>query len=209
MDEVPRTDELALRRPWLSAAFVVMMGSRILGAAVSPLLVAHVPLALLALSPVLAHLVLVAGMSSAWSYWAVALPLCTAHCLLGYALGRVEGPRAVRWLVARGITTEGRVRRLLTPLRWSAPLLVLAIPGPVVCTLAGASSARARTFVPALTLAQILWVGLCRFFGEALLVWIAALRLEIARHALPLTLATALVAAWFHFRKKSRARNSG
>lgn len=202
MSEGPGNDVGSTRRPYLATAFVLIMGARIVGAALSPVLFAHAPLALLALSPVPAHLVLVAGVSSPISYWALALPICAGQCLLAYLFGRSEGTRALRWLVARGIASEGRVERLVKPVRLSAPLFVLVIPGPIASTLAGAFAAPARLLVPAIVVAQTLWVGLCRFFGEALLGWIAALRQEVVAHALPLTIVTAAVAAGFHFRKK-------
>ncbi|MDI3281973.1 hypothetical protein [Polyangium sp. 15x6] len=202
MSEGPGNDVLATRRPYLATAFVLIMGSRIVGAALSPVLFAHAPLALLALSPVPAHLVLVAGVSSPIAYWAIALPICAGQCLLAYLFGRSEGTRALRWLVARGVASEARVERLMKPVRMSASLLVLVIPGPIASTLAGAFAAPARLLVPAIVVSQTLWVGLCRFFGEALLHWIAALRQQVVEHALPLTLVTAAIAAWVHFRKK-------
>ncbi|MDI1444243.1 hypothetical protein [Polyangium sp. 6x1] len=209
MSEGPGSDIRATRRPYLATAFVLIMGSRIVGAALSPVLFAHAPLALVALSPVPAHLVLVAGVSSPVAYWAVAWPLCAGQCLLAYLFGRSEGPRALRWLVARGVASEARVERLVKPVRTSAPLLVIAIPGPIVSTLAGAFAAPARLLVPAIVLSQTLWIGLCRFFGEALLVWIAALRAEVMHRALPLTLVTAAIAAGLHFRKKWTKRAEG
>ncbi|MRG96110.1 hypothetical protein [Polyangium spumosum] len=202
MSDGPGNDVLATRRPYLATAFVLIMGSRILGAALSPVLFAHAPLALLALSPVPANLVLVAGVTGPAAYWAVALPLCAGQCLLAYLFGRSEGTRALRWLVARGVASEGRVERMMKPVRTSAPLLVLAVPGPIAATLAGAFAAPARVLVPAIVLAQSLWVGMCRFFGQALLGWIEALRAEVVEHVLPLTLITVAIAAVVHFRKK-------
>lgn len=196
---------LAARRPYLATAFVLLMGSRILGVAVSPMLIAHAPLGLIALSPVPANLVLVAGMSQPFAYWAIALPVCIGQCLLAYFFGLYEGPRALRWLVARGMTSEARIERLMKPVRTSAPLLVLAVPGPIVSTLAGAFAAAPRALVPAIVVSQVFWIGLCRFFGQALLVWIAALRLQVMEHALPLTLVTAAIAALIHWRKNGSA----
>jgi len=206
MIEAPGGDILATRRPYLAAAFVLIMGSRILGTALSPVLFAHAPLALLALSPVPANLVLVAGVTPPALYWAVALPICAGQCLLAYLFGRSEGTRALGWLVARGVASEGRVERLMKPVRTSAPLLVVVVPGPIAATLAGAFAAPARALVPAIFLAQALWIGLCRFFGQALLGWIEALRWKVIEHALPLTAITVAIVAWVHFRKKWRKR---
>jgi membrane protein DedA with SNARE-associated domain len=185
--------------PYLLTAFLLMMGGRVAGAALSPMLLAHAPLALLVVSPVLAHMVVVAALASPLAYGAVVLPVSIGHCLLGYALGRTHGTAAVRWLIERRVLTEGRAATLLSPIRKAAPLVVLAIPGPVVCTLAGASVSSPRVFVPAMVLSQILWASLCWAFGAALLDGIAALRAEVAHHALPLTLVTVAIVAFVRF----------
>jgi hypothetical protein len=186
-------------------AFLLMMGGRILGVALSPMLLAHAPLALLALSPIPANLVVVGALSAPAPYYAIAVPIPIVQCLIGYALGHLEGPRLIDFLVRRGVASEARLHRLLAPVRISAPLLVFALPGPIVCALAGASAASVRVFMPALVASQIVWAFLCRLFGEALLTWIAAARVEIARYALPLTLITTAIAVLLHFRRSRRA----
>lgn len=177
----------------IGGAFVLMMVGRIAGAAISPLLLAHAPLALLAISPVIAHMVVVAALSDALPYYLVTVPVTIFHCGLGFFLGRLQGPRVVDFLVRKNIASEAKIQRLLTPLRVSAPLLVFVVPGPLVCALAGASSVLRRTFLPALVGSQVLWAVLCRLSGQALLGGIAEMRQWFVRHALPLTAVTVAI----------------
>lgn len=177
----------------VGGAFILMMAGRIAGAAISPLFLAHAPLALLVISPVIAHLVIVAALSTAAPYYAIAIPITIAQCILGFFLGRMQGPFIVQFLVRKGLSTEDKLQRLLAPLRVSAPLLVFAVPGPIVCALAGASAVPRRTFLPALVGSQVLWIVLCRLFGQALLGSIAAFREGIVRHAIPLTVVTLFI----------------
>ena len=188
----------------VGGAFVLMMAGRIAGAAISPLLLAHAPLALLVISPVIAHLVLVAALSDPSSYYAITVPVSIAQCALGFYLGRLQGPRIVEFLVRRGIATENKLQRLLAPLRVSAPLLIFVIPGPIVCALAGASAVSRRAFLPALVGSQILWAVLCRLFGRALLGGIAEMRLWLAQYALPATVVTVLIVLLIRFRRSRR-----
>lgn len=191
-----------MRARILAGAFVVMMAGRIVGAAVSPMFLAYAPLLLVVVSPVIGHLVIVAALSEPVPYYATTISVSVAHCLLGFFLGRIQGPAVVEFLVRRRIASEHRVHRLLSPLRASAPLLAFLLPGPIVCTLAGASDVPRRTFLPALVGSQIAWAVLCRLSGQALLGVIAAIREGIVRHTVPLTVVTVLIVVVVHFRRR-------
>ncbi len=190
----------------VGGAFVLMMAGRIVGAAISPLFLAHAPLVLLVISPVIAHLVIVAALSPAAAYYAIAIPVAIAQCSLGFFLGRLQGPLVVEFLVRKGIATEGKLQRLLAPLRVSAPLLVFVVPGPIVCALAGASAVPRKTFLPALVASQILWIVLCRLSGQALLGSISALREGLVRYAIPLTVVTLLIVLILRFGRSMRRK---
>lgn len=194
-----------MHRRIVGGAFVLMMAGRIAGAAISPLFLAHAPLGLLVLSPVIAHLVVVAALSEPVPYFSIAVLVSIAHCGLGFFLGRLQGPRIVDFLVRKKIASEAKLQRLLSPLRVSAPLLVFLIPGPIVCALAGASTAPSRTFLPALIASQIVWVGLCRLLGQKLLGGIATMREGLIRHAIPLTVVTVLIVILVRFVRQRRA----
>lgn len=181
-----------------------MMAGRIVGAAISPLLLAHMPLALLVVSPVIAHLVLVAAFSEPIAYFSIAAPTMVAHGLLGFYLGRLQGPWIVEFLARKGIASEAKVQRLLAPMRVSAPLLVFLVPGPVVCALAGASNVPRKIFLPALVGAQLSWCFACRLFGQSVLGGIAAFRDGIVRHAIPLTVVTVLIVIGLRLRRAYR-----
>jgi len=192
----------------LGGIFVVVMGARIVGAALSPMLLAFAPLALLALSPVPACLVAVAALSAPLGYYAVAVTIPIVHGMIGYFLGCAQGPFITSFLVRRGVATEARLTRLLSPVRVSAPLIVCLIPGPIVCALAGASGTSLRYFAPALVFSQILWAFFCRLFGEGMLAWIATMRAELAHYALPLTLVTTAIVFVVYWRRRSRSASS-
>lgn len=194
------------QRGVIGGAFVLMMAGRIVGAAISPLFLAHGPLGLLVLSPVIAHLVLVAALSEPVPYFSIAVVISIAHCLLGFVLGRLQGPLLVDFLVRKELASEAKLQRLLSPLRVSAPLLVFLIPGPIVCALAGASAAPSRTFVPALIASQFVWVGLCRLLGQKLLGGIAALRAGLVQYAIPLTIVTVLIVISLRFLRYRKSR---
>lgn len=196
------------RDSYLLAAFIAMMGGRVVGFALLPLLLAQAPLALLALSPTIGHLVMAAPLVSPLAYWAVALPVSLGGCVLGYALGRLHGVAALRLLVARGVFQEPSVQALLAPVRRAAPLVVLAFPGPLVSMLAGVAASRPVVFLPTTTLAQVLWVALCQRGGLALLGWLGARRAELSaflmRWALPLTLVTLGVVLLVYLHRRRR-----
>jgi membrane protein DedA with SNARE-associated domain len=178
---------------------VLMMAGRIIGAAISPLLLAHAPLALLLISPVIAHLVVVAALTEPIAYFAIAVPVAISQCALAFYLGRLQGPQIIDFLARKNLASEAKLQRLLSPLRVSAPLLVFLVPGPIVCALAGASAAQRRTFLPALVASQVVWIGLCRWLGQTVLGGIAAMRQGLVRHAIPLTVATVLIVILVRF----------
>jgi membrane protein DedA with SNARE-associated domain len=194
-----------LKQGLVGGAFVLMMAGRIVGAGISPLLLAHAPLALVAISPVIGHLVIAAALTEAIPYYSVAVSVTVIHCGLGFFLGHLQGPRIVEFMIRKGIASEKKLQRLLAPLRVSAPLLVFLLPGPIVCALAGASAVPRRTFLPALVASQVMWAVLCRLSGQALLGGIATLREGLVRHAIPLTVVTVLVVLGIRFRRSRRS----
>ena len=196
---------LPARRPLLLTAFLVMIAGRVAGAAFSPALLAHAPLLLLLLCPAIAYLVLVAALVSPAAYYAVALPMSALQCGLGYLLGRAQHEDALRWLVSRGLLRQGSVDTLLPIVRRAAPLMLLLLPGPLVCLLAGVAGCRPRVFWPLMLLAQLAWVVACQRSGVALLGWLALRRAQLTPYALPLTLVTITLAAAIHlWRRRQR-----
>jgi membrane protein DedA with SNARE-associated domain len=202
----PRDSASNKQRRIVGGAFVVMMAGRIVGAAISPIFLAHAPLGLLVLSPVIGHLVVVAALAEPIPYFSIAVLVSILHCGLGFVLGDLLGPRLVDFLVRKNLASEAKLQRLLTPLRLSAPLLVFLIPGPIVCALAGASAASRRSFIPAMIASQIVWVELCRRLGQSLLGGIATMRAELARNVIPVTVATVLIVIFVRFVRLRRSR---
>lgn len=204
-------------RPHLFTAFVLMMGGRVLGAALSPLLLAHAPWALLVVSPVVAHLVLVAGLVPLPAYYALALTIGTAQVVLGYALGRAHGPDALQRLVERGVFRQRTVDALLPLSRRAAPLLLVLLPGPLAATLAGAVGCRPRVFAPVMLASQVAWTVACQVSGAALWRGLAARAAPLGRYALPATLVTVTLALliyqgrgrWRGRRRRAAAASAG
>jgi len=201
----PRNSASSKQTRIVGGAFVLMMAGRIVGAATSPIFLAHAPLGLLVLSPVIGHLVVVAALAEPIPYFSIAVLISIAHCGLGFVLGCLQGPKLIDFLVRKKLASESKLQRLLTPVRVSAPLLVFLIPGPIVCALAGASAASRRTFIPALIASQILWVELCRRLGQSLLASIATMRAELAHNVIPITAVTVLIVVLVRFVRHRRS----
>lgn len=163
-----------------------------MGVALAPVLLVTQPAALLLLSPFLIHLVLVAGLIDPWLYAGIALPVCLFQCVIGYLLGAHGAPHVKHW-IGQLVAGSSTARSMLLWLDRAAPLVLLAIPGPIICAAAGASGVGTRVFYPWMVTAQIAWVGATLAFGLALTRQIAYAQEFAFRHLLPLT---ALTAGW-------------
>jgi membrane protein DedA with SNARE-associated domain len=195
------------RRAALSVAYLTMLGLRAAGAALSPALLAHAPLALIATSPFLHHLVLTAPLVPPAAWLPVALGVSVAQCWLGWAFGRAHGPAAVDWLTGRGLIAPAKAARVVGAFERAAPLVLLAVPGPIVATLAGGAGLTARRFAGPMLVAQVVWVGLCFMLGDALTDAIAGVQAVAVEHALPLTVLFFAAAAYRWRRRAQRSRH--
>lgn len=186
-------------------AFPAMVGGRVLGAALSPMLFAHAPALLIALSPFLVHLVFVAPLVPAAVYFPIALAITTLQCVIGYAFGSTFGPRAQQWLVERTPLSQARAEMFLGLVRRTSVFAMFAVPGPILGTIAGVAGIKRRTFGLAVFPAQAIWVTAAYFVGEALLEWIAIARGFAVQHAFKLTAATLTIVAgrWLYNRLRS------
>lgn len=168
-------------------AFPTMVAGRVLGAALSPMLFAHAPAVLIALSPFLVHLVFVAPLVPPEVYFPLALTITTLQCAIGYAFGATFGPRAQKWLVDRTPISQARTDLFLGIVRRASAFAMFAVPGPILGTIAGVAGIKRRTFTIAVFPAQAIWVTAAYFAGEALLEWIAIARGFAVAHAFKLT----------------------
>jgi len=178
----------------LAVAVVTVMGT--LGSAFSPALLVHYPLALLALSPDIRHLVLVAAQVDYGPALAAGLPRRAAGLAAMYGVGFFYGPVALLWF-------EQKAPRLGGALRWfealfarfGAPLLVL-FPVYTLGALAGAAGTRLKVFVPAMLLGQALYITAGYYLGDAVTEWTQPFVRWLTEHIVASTLVcVALVGA--------------
>jgi membrane protein DedA with SNARE-associated domain len=175
-----------LQKRWI-VAFTMVMGARVTGLALLPILLVQAPLVLLVLSPILAHLVLTGAILSPWTYFTAAMATSIVQSLIAYWFGLQLGERARTWLEGRGAATHAATTRVLGWMKKAAPLVLLAFAGPPVCALAGVSRVRGAVFYPAMVVAQLVWVGLCWWFGAAVTEQVEEVRVFVARHLIELT----------------------
>ncbi|MFK7988972.1 MAG: hypothetical protein AB8I08_23340 [Sandaracinaceae bacterium] len=175
------------------ASTILVVGSSVFGAAISPYLLTHAPALLLLMSPEPRHVVLTAGLLPG----TLVVPLVIARRVVGlmalYATGWVYGQAAVEFAERR----MGRMGRFLRWVedklsRWGAPV-VLVLPMPVVCVMAGVAGTRLRTTVFALFLGQCFWTTATFVFGEVVLDWTTPLIAFLGRHVVGATVVCALV----------------
>lgn len=178
---------------WVALAFPAMVAGRVLGAAISPLLFAHLPVLLIAMSPFLIHLVAVAPLLSEAVYFPVAIVVTTVQAMIGYHFGRTLGSEALAWIMERVPLPPVWVERLLKWVRRLSVPAVCAVPGPVMGTVAGVAKVPRRIFFVLVAPAQIAWVSAAYFVGEALLEYIAVGRGFVIAHAPGLTVLTVLL----------------
>jgi membrane protein DedA with SNARE-associated domain len=185
-----------------------VMGARLTGLALLPVLLVQAPVILLLLSPILAHLVLTGAILSPWTYFLVGLATSIVQSLIAYWFGLQLGERARLWLEGRGAATHALTTRVLGWMKKASPLVLLAMAGPPVCALAGVAKVRPAVFYPAMLLAQLVWIGLCYWFGAAVTEQVELVREFVALHLIELTaIALALVGGrqLWKWRRRQRA----
>jgi membrane protein DedA with SNARE-associated domain len=178
------------------------------GLALLPVLLVQAPLILLLLSPILAHLVLTGAILPPTTYFLVGLATSIVQSLIAYWFGLQLGERARMWLEGRGAATHALTTRVLGWMKKAAPVVLIAMAGPPVCALAGVAKVRAAVFYPAMLAAQLLWIGLCYWFGAAVTEQVELVREFVARHLIELTaIAVALVGGrqLWKWRRRQRA----
>ena len=178
----------------IGIAFSTMVTCRVLGAAISPLLFAHLPVLLIVMSPFLIHLIAVAPLVGPAVYFPVALVITTAQALVGFYFGNILGVRALEWLLERVPFPPSFADRLLDLVRKASVVAIFAIPGPILGTIAGVAGVKRRTFHLLVAPAQAIWVTAAYLIGEALLEYIEILRGYVVEHASNLQLYCATIA---------------
>lgn len=168
-------------------AFPAMVGTRVLGAALSPLLFAHLPILLVAMSPFLIHLVAVGPLVDPVLYFSVALVVTTLQAIVGYAFGRLFGQKALDWVMDRVPVPDPIVERILAIVRRLSVPAIFVLPGPVLGVICGVAGVRRKLYAIFVFPAQAFWVVAAYVLGEALFDYIAVAREFVVDHAFELT----------------------
>lgn len=175
-----------LRRLTLGAvALLTLLGT--IGTALSPWLLTHAPVALVALSPDVRHLVLVAAKVDFVPVALAAEVRRAAGLIAMYGIGWFYGPRAIAWFEAQAPSVGGLLRRLE---RWFARIgwpLLIVFPVYTLGAFAGAARTKWRAFLPAMLLGQFLYIAAAYYFGDAIQDWTKPLLEWLAKYVIEAT----------------------
>jgi membrane protein DedA with SNARE-associated domain len=188
------SEEYARRRRALvyAAPVAVVAVAGFIGTAFMPYLLAKAPLALVALSPIFRHLVLVSRTVDAVPLFAVAVPRHFAPDIFVYLLGREFGKAALEWVEANS-PASGKFVRLLERLFAKAGMLVLLVsPDLIVSTLAGVARMPIALFIVANIAGTIGMVVVARYFGDFFDAPIRAIMAFFQAHLVMVTAASVL-----------------
>lgn len=189
-------------------AFVTVLGT--LGSALSPWLLVRYPLALVALSPDVRHLVLVAAHTEFLPVLLIGGVRRAAGLVVMYGVGRLYGPLAIVWFERKAPQLGGALRWLERLFgRLGAPLLVL-FPAYTIGALAGAAGTRLKAFFPAMLLGQVIYISAAYYFGDAIRLWTLPVLAFLTEHVLGATLLCAgLVAGHQLWSRQSAKQKPG
>ena len=150
----------------VSAALGAIATSALVGNALAPSLLVSHPLLLLALNTTTRHLVLTSTSVDFVPYLVVGLGRRLLEDPLLFLLGRWYGDDAIAW-VDRKVGGGRLLRAVQRNFHWVGWLLVAAVPGGVVCVLAGASRMPAVVFLVLNVTGTVATIVALRRFGDA------------------------------------------
>jgi membrane protein DedA with SNARE-associated domain len=183
---------------------VITVGGMI-GVAFWSVLLAKAPLALIALSPLFRHLVLVSPSVDALSLFAVGVPRHFLPDPIVYFMGRDYGPVAIQWMEVNSPGAGKLVRGVERLFAKVGPVALLVSPDLIVSTLAGAAKVRLSVFLTFNVLGTIGTVGVARWFGKALQGPIETLTRFVKEHLVEVTIASLVLFAviqWLTTRRR-------
>jgi membrane protein DedA with SNARE-associated domain len=191
----------------LLAPVVVLFIANVIGIAFAPVLLGRAPLVLIALSPLVRHLVLASSSIDAVPFVTVGIVRSFAMCACLYLIGREYGPEAVSWVKSRSRAAARVMRFTERAFARAGVLVVVASPGPLVSLLAGAERMPVATFIAASLVGTATLVLLIHSFGIAFAAKLALVRRFIDANIVGLTiLSIALVLARIAARRRGRAQ---
>ncbi len=189
--------------PHLLGALSVLFAAGTLGAAFAPMLAVHAPLALIALSPLPRHLVLVAPETTMAAFVAIAAGRRLLSFGVIYYLARAYGEDGFAWVESRYARFGRFARAFERMFRKAGAVMVLLLPG-MSSPVAGATRMPATVFFPCATVGVIAWVSLTYVVGDALREWTTPVLAFIREHMLATTAACALLVLVYQWRQRRR-----
>lgn len=147
------------------------------------------PLALVALSPLPRHLVLVAPAVDPAAFLLVATTRSLSFFVVCFYLGRVFGPSALTRLESRAPRMGRFVRRIELAFDRAAYPVVLLLVGPAVAVIAGAAGMKAAVFSSLATVALVARLVLILEVGDWLSSPLESVRELIGMYWIPGTVA--------------------
>ncbi|HEX4338519.1 MAG TPA: hypothetical protein VH062_21590 [Polyangiaceae bacterium] len=181
-----------------------------IGSAFMPYFLARAPLALVALSPLFRHFVLVAPSVDPLFLYLVGVPRHFASDPFMYLLGREFGTAALEW-VDQNSPLAGRLARLLERLFGKIGFLALVVsPDIIVSALAGVARIPFWLFVAANIAGTFLTIAVARYFGAAFESPIRAMVAFFSAHLLVVTVVSvvSIVAINWFYRKREPDTNA-
>lgn len=149
-----------------------MITARLIGFVFLPTLLKFNPLLLILVSPFIHHLILTSTLIAPTTFLSVGVLVAIFQCSVGYSFGKIHGRKAIEWLENKDLVTESKVNLIQRAIRFSAPLVLFLIPGPLASMITGVSQLKPKTFFLCMFPSQILWIYACYSLGTKLEVYL-------------------------------------
>ncbi len=191
---------------WWLTGIAGTFASSFAGTALSPTLLIHNPLLLVALNPALQHLILICSVVDPTAFFLIAGLRLFVVDPFYYLLGRELGVDAIGW-------AERQWRRIGHVSRWcmrvfnrAGPVILFLAPLGLISLLAGVARMPAPRFLVLNVLGTVLYLAVVWWFGGAVAEPMTLVRSFVAEHMLLLTLGTALLVLVELVRRYRRAK---
>ncbi len=184
--------------------FILICISRALGLVLLPVLLKFSPILLLILSPFLHHLVLTSTLVPPLFFLFVGIVVSFFQCAISYEFGRRYGEMSFQWCKRHQLLSQKKINLVLDWINFSAPIVLFAIPGPLIAMVTGVSNYKRKHFYCLMIPAQTLWVSICLILGTHLEVYLSLVKVFLNDHW-PLVTITFITMKFFHRRQVSKA----
>lgn len=197
--------------PWLLWAAGILVGSTLLGAALSPVLAVHHPVWLLVLNPWPRHQILVSPRVPFVPFVLIVSLRGFYACWVAYHLGKHYGLRGVAYMAGRSPDTGRMVQSLERAFGRFSVLFLLVAPSVWTSALAGMSEVSAAKTLALSSLGLVAWASINHHVGFFLAPWTTWLLDLVREHMLSATLICTLLVvshqAWTRMQKRKLDRS--